>query len=336
MLIPPGWMGGGVTDESWVVPALIFVAAQYLIALLVSSALDVAATPPIYSYFLIGFVVMIGGGLLALARVLWPLIRNGEQEPLSVLLPAINWRGLLIASIGIQLVVLQVGSLTWLKSMMPLVVPFWADPALADLDRAIFGTDPWRLLVFMKPAEMLIDGVYAAWFPVKSYVMLALLVSLPSFKKSRAILAYFYTIGLFGVLGQYAFSSAGPLFYELAGYGNRFADMPLPPLVESGRNYLWAAYTQGSETIGGGISAMPSIHVALAAWVGLVAQTTYRPLAVLGWGFYAMIAVGSVYLGWHYAVDSIAGTIAAFVSWGLSGTTLAYTKKRLLAAKAAT
>lgn len=59
------------------------------------------------------------------------------------------------------------------------------------------------------------------------------------------------------------------------------------------------------------------------AWVAIVAQTTYRPLAVLGWTFYAFILVGSVYLGWHYAVDGIAGTIAAVVAWRLSEITLA-------------
>lgn len=313
-------------DEDWVFPATLFVAVQYVLALGLSAALGFPATPPIVGYLAVGSVVILAGAIVMLGRAIWSLTNAGEPHPIPALANKFrkNRRELFIAALGIQLVVLQVGSLTWLKSMMPLVVPFWADPMLADLDQALFGTDPWKLLVPLDPIAPAIDTVYAMWFPIKSYVMAALLISLPSYRKSRAILSYFYTIGLFGVLGQFALSSAGPLFYDLAGFGSRFADLEphLAPLVKVGRAYLWASYTEGSETFGSGISAMPSIHVALAAWVGIVAQTTYRPLAFLGWTFYAFILVGSVYLGWHYAIDGIAGTIAALVAWRLSEMTL--------------
>lgn len=313
-------------EASWVVPASIFVAAQYAIALLVSSMLGFPATPPIIGYIGIGLLVAIAGGLFLFFRALWPHVKAGSPEPLTAILPAFreSRTNLLVAAFGIQLVVLQVGSLTWLKGMMPLVVPFWADPMLANLDHAIFGTDPWKLLTFLNPIRPVIDTVYALWFPIKSYTMAALLISVPSYRKSRAILAYFYTIGLFGVLGQFVFSSAGPLFYEMAGFGSRFHELEphLAPFVKAARSYLWVSYTEGSEKLGSGISAMPSIHVALAAWVAIVAQTTYRPLAILGWAFYAIILVGSVYLGWHYGVDGVAGTIAALVAWRLSEATL--------------
>ena len=232
-------------DEDWVYPATCFVAVQYVLALGVSLALGFPAVPPIVGYMAVGLVVMLAGALILIARTVWVFAKSGERRPLRSLADKIgrNRRPLLIAALGIQLVVLQVGSLTWLKSMMPLVVPFWADPMLADFDRAVFGTDPWKLLLFLKPAEPLIDWVYAFWFPVKSYVMAALLISLPSYRKSRAILAYFYTIGLFGVMGQFVFSSAGPLFYELAGFGHRFSDLEphLSPLVKTARTYLWNA-----------------------------------------------------------------------------------------------
>ena len=308
-------------DRDWVFPALVFVAIQYSIALALSVRLGFPHIPPLFGYFVIGLLVTVAGGVILMLRSMWRLIVAGEQRPAAALLAQLRAgrSRIFIAVIGIQLVVLQIGSLTWLKSMMPLVMPFWADPMLANLDHAIFGTDPWRLLMWLRPVEPLIDYVYALWFPIKSLVMAAILVSPPSFRKSRAALAYFLTIGIFGVLGQFAFSSAGPLFYEIAGFGHRFADLPLTPVVQSARTYLWNNYLTGGDGIASGISAMPSIHVALALWIVFSLRSVFPRLAVLGWTFFAFIAVGSVYLGWHYAVDGIAGALAALVSWKLAG-----------------
>ncbi len=317
-------------DADWVFPALAFVAVQYVIALTLSIHFGFPHTPPILGYFVIGFLLTAAGGVILMLRVMWRLVKAREQRPTRAIATLLveNQSQILVAILGIQLVVLQVGSLTWLKTMMPLTVPFWADPMLADLDHAIFGTDPWRLLTWLKPVEPLIDATYSLWFPIKSLTMAAILISPPSFRKSRAALAYFYTIGIFGVVGQYALSSAGPLFYDLAGFGQRFAEMPMTSIVAGARAYLWDSYVTGGDKIGSGISAMPSIHVAMAAWVALTVRSAIPRLWLLGWIFYAVILVGSVYLGWHYAVDGIAGTIAALLSWRLSASTLAYRRER--------
>ena len=320
-------LGVAASDAQWVVPAAIFVAAQYAIAVVASLALGFPHLPPLVGYLVIGGVATVGGAVVLLLRTMWTLYRSGDAEPARALrrLGREHRSRLLVAAIGIQLVVLQVGSLTWLKSLMPLIVPFWADPMLADLDYWLFlGHDPWRLLLPLKPIEPLIDTIYALWFPIKAYTMAIILISLPSFRKSRAILAYFYTIGIFGVLGQYLLSSAGPLFYEMAGFGTRFTEMEphLSPMVKAARAYLWNSYITGGDAIGGGISAMPSIHVAIAAWVALAVRSLFRPLAIIGWAFFAVIMVGSVYLGWHYAVDGIAGALAALVAWKLADMTL--------------
>ena len=315
------------SDEQWVIPAALFVAVQYAIAVAVSLALGFPHLPPLIGYLVIGGIVMVAGAVAVLLRAMWQLYRAGEAAPTRALLRLgrDHRSRLLVGAIGIQLVVLQVGSLTWLKTLMPLIIPFWADPLLADIDYWLFlGIDPWRLTLPLKPLEPLIDTVYALWFPIKSYTMAVILISLPSFRKSRAILAYFYTVGLFGVLGQYLLSSAGPLFYETAGFGSRFVELEphLTPVVKSARAYLWNVYTTGGDAIGGGISAMPSVHVAVAAWVALAVRSLYRPLAILGWAFFAIIMVGSVYLGWHYAVDGIVGWLAALAAWKLADMTL--------------
>ena len=57
---------------------------------------------------------------------------------------------------------------------------------------------------------------------------------------------------------------------------------------------------------GGGISAFPSMHAAMATlWAGYLVERS-RWLAPIGLGFLAVILYLSVYTGWHYAVDGIA------------------------------
>ena len=308
-------------DSDWVLPALLFVTLQYVVATALSIRLGFPHIPPLLGYFIIGMMVVVAGGVLLLLRSMWKLIRAGEQRPAAALWGqfTINRTNLLFAVLGIQLVVLQIGSLTWLKTLMPLIVPFWADPMLADLDHAILGTDAWRLVTWLKPAEPLINICYGLWFPIKSATMAAILISPPSFRKSRAALAYFFTVGIFGVLGEYALSSAGPLFYQMLGLGDRFAELPLTYAVQTARGYLWVNYTTGGDAIGAGISAMPSIHVALAAWVALAVRSVFPRASLFAWAFYGLILVGSVYLGWHYASDGVAGTLAALISWKMAG-----------------
>jgi hypothetical protein len=323
-------------DAEWVFPATIFVAIQYGLALPLSAALGFPHVPPLFGYFVISCVVTVAGSVVLLVRALWHLYRKGEEHPTRALLKMIaQYRiRLLVGAWGIQLVQFQVGSLTWLKTLMPMVVPFWADPYLADLDNFLFfGMDPWRLLrPALDPIGPTIASVYLLWFPIKAYVVWILLLSLPAHRKSRAMLAYFLTFGIFGVVGQYALSSAGPIFYELLGHGRRFAELnaQISPSVAAGRDYLWHTYLAGGDKIGGGISAMPSMHVAMALWAALAVQSLFRPFAWAGWLFFTMILIGSVYLGWHYAVDSFAGAGAALIAWGIAGrVTTLFTKGRV-------
>lgn len=64
-----------------------------------------------------------------------------------------------------------------------------------------------------------------------------------------------------------------------------------------------------------GISAMPSMHVAMS-WV--IAFQTFQFRRALGWlmvGFAVLIQFSSVHLGWHYAIDGYLGFVVAVVCW---------------------
>ena len=218
-------------------------------------------------------------------------------------------------AVAVMLVALQWAVIMWLKVMLPLSVGFWADPALANIDHAIFQSDPWRIahhvIGWATPA---MDRAYASWAPVKFAVLCGVILAPQSELKARAMVSYF----LFGCvcsLLQYALPSAGPIFFSALGYGDRFSALQVEPWVETARAYLWRDYLAGGGHVGSGISAMPSVHVAAALWIALVVRSYLPRLQLLGFAYFLVILVGSVLLGWHYAVDGIASCAITLAAW---------------------
>ena len=86
---------------------------------------------------------------------------------------------------------------------------------------------------------------------------------------------------------------------------------------------LYEAFQHPDVNVVGGISAMPSMHNAQATIFVLTALRLNKWLTVAMGMFGAVIVSASVILGWHYAVDSLAGMALALVIWKLSGWLLA-------------
>ena len=115
------------------------------------------------------------------------------------------------------------------------------------------------------------------------------------------------------------FMSAGPAFYgEVTGDKLRFAGLleflahgaSSPGSSAYCQAYLWTLNTIGQTGLGSGISAFPSVHVALATLNALFAREYSRRLGIVAFAYAALIEVSSVYLGWHYAIDGYAAAIA--------------------------
>jgi hypothetical protein len=240
-----------------------------------------------------------------------------EPNPIGSLASRLSAnRGRLIGGIaGCLLWAVLMSSVSGLKSAIPLVSPYWADPPLAQLDRILFFTDPWRISHFLLGwATKPIDVIYACWHPVEMVSIVCLFFAKESTRTNRAIVCYGLIWLILGVVG-WAFSSAGPLFYDHVFGGDTFA-----PLIASLRHdgatlvlrtsgYLVDAYSTHRSGIGTGLSAMPSLHVAIALWVALVFRHW------LAWAFFAVIWIGSVHLGWHYFTDGLVGSLGTLGIW---------------------
>lgn len=198
----------------------------------------------------------------------------------------------------------------WAKSMIPYTSSYWADPMLADLDRLVFGQDPWPLFR-NEQWDSLFAKIYVSWFPVTFGTMGVLAFS----KRDHSLLltAYIATLVIAGTVGQFVLPSVGPIFYEKIGLGTRFAELVATndPTYNRVADYLWTTYETTGANLGSGISAMPSLHVTHAVWVIFAAHAIWRPLVVPA-AIYAMIIwAASIASGWHYASDGVVGAIVA-------------------------
>ena len=67
---------------------------------------------------------------------------------------------------------------------------------------------------------------------------------------------------------------------------------------------------------GSGISAMPSMHIAIATLNAFfLTATRQRALAISGWLFMAIIQFGAIYSGWHCAVDGYVSMVVVALIW---------------------
>ena len=290
--------------------AIIAIIAVQLVAALSIEAVSGFRYSPPWQPYLLGTSVMI---VLALAGLAFFWLAQLERAKV------VNKREIVIARLkrsDVPLIYVAVAAqfllLGWLKAAMPFSVGFHADQFLADADAWIFGTDPWRLVQWLPPT--LIDTAYITWAQSNLFMMAILALFPKSEKRDRAMISFFLVVSACALL-QYAVPSAGPIFYERLGFGDRFADLPSRPWATMTADYLWANYQDNASRIGTGISAFPSLHVAGAAWVAIVVSSYSRLLALLAWAYFVLILMGSVFLGWHYALDGIAGLIIAILMY---------------------
>ena len=202
-------------------------------------------------------------------------------------------------------------SFMWVKTLLNYYVPFWADPLLAKADYLLFaGHEPWALLhrLDFSGAGLVYHPI---WFVLLIFALLMTAAARPSPKKSAVLLSYFVLWTVVGPVIHTLLPAAGPIFYERFGYGTRFAAISSSPEVKQVADYLWDIYASKRFGAGSGISAMPSMHVAMSTWTVIAFHQFARrwlPVALVGW---VVIAGLSIALGWHYASDGIVGSLAA-------------------------
>ena len=200
-----------------------------------------------------------------------------------------------------------------LKSFLPFAVDDLHDSALFDLDRDMgFGNDPGTLL-----HDILGRGVSAH---VLSFVYLAYLLLVPVSlgiavvwqRKMHRGLWYVAAVNLSWILGvasYYASPSLGPVFAKPELY----SDLPetgvsrlQETLVEHRAEVIADPHAaEGVQSIAG----FASLHIAIVFAAALIAHLLQlkRWVRITLWAYLGVTWLSTMYFGWHYIVDDIAG-----------------------------
>jgi hypothetical protein len=219
-----------------------------------------------------------------------------------------------------------------LKPSIPAIVPFSWDRTFMEWDRALhFGVDPWLLLQPLLGHDLVtyaINMAYNFWFVAlfSAWVWFGFQKQ-ASELRTRFFLSYMLAWWVGGGLLAVLFSSAGPVYYGRIGlspdpYAGLFAylndaNTRIPLWFLDTQQMLWDGYIGKIQPLG--ISAMPSMHNASAVLFALAFAQVSRKLGWFFAAYAAVILIGSVHLGWHYAIDGYAGIVIALASWWLAG-----------------
>jgi hypothetical protein len=252
-----------------------------------------------------------------------------------------NWltaERLLGALLVYTLVRVSTTTFSTVKGILPIVQPFSWDQTFLHWDRVLHGgLDPWQLLqpLLGYPwVTTILSHFYGSWLFAVVGVFFWQAFSLRNPRlRMQFLLTYVLVGGLLGNLLAIIWSSAGPVYYgRITGLPDPFEPLMayLYAVAENHsiwdlgvQEFLWREYVTSSRVLGAGISAMPSIHVAMATLLALVGWREHRAVGILLTTYAAIILLGSVHLGWHYAVDGYVSIILTVVIWHLVGRFLA-------------
>jgi membrane-associated phospholipid phosphatase len=158
----------------------------------------------------------------------------------------------------------------------------------------------------------------------------------PSPRRSRFLVASALAWPLAGNLLAGSYMSAGPWFAARSDpFGSPFVGLSDVIARLGGRtmwaqDYLYSAYEgRNSWEVAAGISAMPSMHLVMATIIACFLWGRGLVGRALGLAFVVGIFVGSVVLGWHYAVDSYAGILAGMLIWLVAGQLVKTSRRRV-------
>lgn len=335
---------------------LVTISAAFLtsiaIGLLSTRRFDIGECTILFANYLqIAAFLWIFTGLIALMAAMVITSRRGDRQPsttiihrfiserwsdnrcLSVIWPPIAFALLLtIYNAYKQLILPNAGT------------PF--GPVFASIDRKLFlDHEPWRVVhsVFSSPwATYGFDLAYHAWFLPMSLAMIACAWSMPGQFQLKAQYLFTY-IGIWTIIGgvfAYLLPAGGPAFFAAFAHGDRFLPLlarlasdeavirhALPGARLASLEYqhgLLAIYGSEHLAMGGGISAMPSVHNALAVLFALAARRVNRRLGWFMAGYAVLIWLGSIDLGWHFAVDGVVAAGMTIYLWLISGRIATY------------
>lgn len=273
--------------------------------------------------------VIVGIGMVVdvVPRLLWRLRLAGWDATTlpgslrDVLVTRWHWRRLVPIALSVGFFYLTYVGYRNLKNFLPVVVGSRdEDQALLAIDRAVFfGTDPSAVLHAVLGTGVSAHILSWAYIVFLFFVPVSLVASLVWSKKLSYGLWYACALCLnwaLGTLSYYLVPADGP-FYAVQW---RFWDLPvtdasgLQASLVSNRLTALADPTASAKV--SGIAAFASLHTSIVFTAALTLQLlrVARIYRWAMWGYFGLVVLATVYFGWHYVVDDIAGVAIGFIA----------------------
>ena len=292
------------------------------------------------------YLVLVGSGMLVLVGV-DILIRagrgSGSFPPSRAALRKVRqerWTVGRGVAVGTALVGFYVTYMAYrnLKSVVPLHLPGeLVDRQLAEADRALFGGhDPAALLHDLLGTGIQTHFLSAAY--VAFIVFLPLTIGLALVFSRDVQAGLFYTTAqsinwLLGAASYFLLPSLGPIYADPAA----FANLPASEvthlqgvLLDQRLDFLRDPASGTPQSIAG----FASLHISMSFTAALAAHLLRlgRRMKIGLWLWFAVTTAGTIYLGWHYVLDDVAGMVlgalALALAAGLSGVDLRAARQR--------
>ncbi len=213
-----------------------------------------------------------------------------------------------------------------LKNYLPRFYETMQDPLLHRLDRwMFFGHEPATVLhaIFGESwAAHFFAFIYLLYLPLAPLSLVIWLVW------SRNIsFGYWYATAncltwTLGTISYYMIPTMGPNFW----YPWLYKDLEVTGVTDlqdslwNGRQDVRFPLNPFSDSIQS-VAGFASLHVALTLVIAMVAHYTVRHAVIrwAAWVFFGLTVISTLYFGWHYIADDIAGVVIAFLAVWLGG-----------------
>lgn len=285
-------------------------------------------------------IVVLNAQLYVLSAVLlwvidlgWKLSRHRPASPTRWLwqhYSAPDQRALLIS--GLPMLAMLASFMPFfskVKGMIPLFTQYTWDATFIAWDRALFfGHDAWQVLQPLfgyPPVTAFLAVLYHLWLLlIYPGTVFFLLYPVDPDVRRRFFLGFVLSWTLVGGLLATLFASVGPVFLEPLIGDPHFAaqmaylhaaDAQVPVMTLPVQQMLLDWFHNDARGLGSGITAMPSMHIAMAFLYWLAIRRVSRRAGQFFFVFFIAIWIGSVHLAYHYAVDGLVSVIAVGAIW---------------------
>jgi hypothetical protein len=273
-------------------------------------------------------MLLLGAFLMDMLPRVVPAMRSGPGRIREVVRERVaeHWtrERLTLVVLGVVCFYITYVSYRNLKSFLPFIIETKYDRELHLIDRALFiGNEPATVMHTLLGEGLsahLLSTIYLWFLPLVPLALTAWLI----WSKNISFGYWFATSQCIawslGTASYYALPTLGPGFeYQWLYEGvARTGSSRLMDALDSGRENVIFGSVEGAVQ---SVAGFASLHCAITLLVALMAQYTLRSRVVhwVLWVNFGVTVVATVYFGWHYVADDVAGIVIALLAFYLGG-----------------